>query len=253
MNNQPMSNQFDDKELEELAQVLAASVPYAPPPSPRFAAALRQRLMAAYDEPAGWRFSWLPSLVKTGVSFAAILLLLVAGWHYLDSALTPEPEPMAEPAVIAPATAPDPAVTAAPTATAVSALDEIPIVGGIDSVDSVGITAVLPSTDTLTQTTTFTVTIRYQLDSTDSAYLDVKLVEDMGGAARGLESRQLPISNGAGTLTTTLIFRPGDVAGPTTIRLRAELKTDPRAIPLNITMPHYRWQYLPPDNGTSID
>jgi hypothetical protein len=50
-----------------------------------------------------------------------------------------------------------------------------------------------------------------------------------------------------GSTTTTLVFRPGDVSGPATISLRAEMKTDPRAIPLNITMPPYRWQYEPAD------
>jgi hypothetical protein len=244
MSNQTLNNQFEDKQLGELAQVLVASTPYAPPPSSRFTAELRQRLMAIYDEPVGRQFSWLPSLYKTAVALAAFMLIIAAGWYYLNALPLPEPEPLAEPTVVQATVAPEPTTTTAATAGQTS--EGIPIVGGVDSVDSVGITAVLPPIDTLTQTTTFTVTLRYQLNSSDSAYLDVKLVEDMGGAGRGLYSQQLPITATSGTLTTTLIFRPDDVSGPTTIRLRAEIKTDPRAFPpLAITMPHYRWPYQP--------
>ncbi len=238
-----MSKQFDDKQLEELAQALAGSVPYAPSPSPRFAAELRQRLMATYDEPVGWQFAWLPAVVKTAVSFTAILLLFVAGWHYFGGALTPEPEPMAEPSIILTST---PQPTAAPTATAVPA-GEIPIVGGPGSVDSVIITAVVPPGGSLTQTTTFTVTLDYQLHSHDSATVEVKLTETMEFGQRGLYRQELPISSGEGTVTTTLTFRPGDVTGPAAIGLRAEIKTDPRAIPLAIDVSRHQWEYQPPE------
>jgi hypothetical protein len=246
MRNQALNNQFADKQLKELAQVLVASTPYAPPPSSRFTAELRQQLMAAYDEPVGWQFVWLPALLKTAVSFAAILLLLVAGWHYFGGTLAPDPEPMAEPSLVNPTNAPEATATTAPTATAVSA-DEIPVVGGPGSVDSVIITAVVPSTGTLTQTTTFTVTLDYQLHSHDSATIEVKLTEASGMGMRGIYRQELPISSSEGTLTTTLTFRPGDVTGPATIRLRAEIKTDPRVIPLAIDVSRHQWEYQPPE------
>lgn len=112
--------------------------------------------------------------------------------------------------------------------------------------DSVIITAVVPPTGTLTQNTTFTVTLNYQLHSHDSAHIAVKLIEEMEFGGRGIYGQELPISNGAGTLTTTLIFRPGDVAGPATIRLRAEIKPDPRAIPLAIDVFRHQWEYEEP-------
>jgi hypothetical protein len=244
MSNQTLNNQFEDKQLEELAQVLVASTPYAPPPSSHFTAELRQRLMAIYDEPVGWQFSWLPSLYKTAVALAAFMLIIAAGWVYLNTLPLPEPEPLAEPTVVQATVAPEPTPTIAATAGQTS--EGIPIVGGVDSVDSVGITAVFPTTDILTQTTTFTVSVRYELNSADNAYIGLKLVEEVGMGGRGLYSQQIPITASSGLVTGTLIFRPGDVSGPTTIRLRAEIKTDPRAIPLAITMPHNnRWPYQP--------
>jgi hypothetical protein len=247
MSNQPMSKQFEDKYLEELAQVLAGSVPYAPPPSPRFTAELRQKLMASYEEPVGWRFGWLSLSFKAAVAFTALVLIITAGGYFLNALPLPELEPLAEPTVFQATVTPEPTATAAPTATAVQSEGEIPVVGGAGSLDSLGITAVSPAPDILTQTTTFTVTVRYQLHSIDSAYIDLKLVEVMGNGGRGLYSQQLPITATSGTLTTTLVFRPRDVSGPATVGLRAEMKTDPRAIPLNITMPPYRWQYQPAD------